>query len=299
MANRHFAELGDVWKHLPLAEVLRLNPPQSYWETHAGSLCYPLTASPTRVHGALRFLKRAPLDPDLIGCAYLAALQAEAGVYPGSPALALRELGANASYVFCDIDSASAATLRIADTLRDVRVVAGDGIAAIAHEVERTNIEPRNVFVHIDPYDPNERFSAGAMTPVELAARLARRGYRLFYWYGYESVCERGWALHAISCLAPGIDLWCGDVMMPAPFIFPERSGPWGCGIVLGNMTASEAAMCGRLGTALERISADDVASNNEPRRLSFKVITDPRGSNPEDRDGKPSFQEVNPSRAP
>jgi len=68
MANRHFAELGDVWKHLPLAEVLRLNPPQSYWETHAGSLCYPLTASPTRVHGALRFLKRAPLDPDLIGC---------------------------------------------------------------------------------------------------------------------------------------------------------------------------------------------------------------------------------------
>ena len=66
------------------------------------------------------------------------------------------------------------------------------------------------------------------MTPVELAARLARRGYRLFYWYGYESVCERGWALHAISCLAPGIDLWCGDVMMPAPFIFPERSGPLG-----------------------------------------------------------------------
>jgi hypothetical protein len=64
--------------------------------------------------------------------------------------------------------------------------------------------------------------------------------------------------------------------MMPAPFIFPECSGPWGCGIVLGNMTGSEAAMCARLGTALERISADDVASNNEPRRLSFKVITDP-----------------------
>jgi hypothetical protein len=41
-------------------------------------------------------------------------------------------------------------------------------------------------------------------------------------------------------------------------------------------MTASEAAMCGRLGTALEHISADDVVSNNEPRRLSFKVITNP-----------------------
>ena len=87
--------------------------------------------SHTQLHGALRFLKRARLDPDLIGCAYLAAFArpTEAGVYPGSPALALRELGANASYVFCDIDSASAATLRTADTLRDVRVVGGDGIA--------------------------------------------------------------------------------------------------------------------------------------------------------------------------
>jgi hypothetical protein len=25
--NNHFAELGDVWKHLPLAEILRINPP--------------------------------------------------------------------------------------------------------------------------------------------------------------------------------------------------------------------------------------------------------------------------------
>ncbi len=276
MANRHFAELGDVWKHLPLAEVLRLNPPQQYWETHAGSLSYPLTASPTRGHGALRFLKRAPLDPDLIGCTYLAALKAEAGVYPGSPALALRELGANASYVFCDIDSGSAAALRTAGRHHRIRVVEGDGVAAIAREAERTSIEPKNVFVHIDPYDPHERFSPGAMTPVELAARLARLGYRLLYWYGYESISQRGWALHAISQLAPGIDLWCGDVLMPAPFIYPERSGPWGCGIVLANMNAREAATCARLGTALERISADDVASDNEPSRLSFEVIKDP-----------------------
>ena len=276
MANRHFAELGDVWKHLPLAEVLRLNPPQQYWETHAGSLSYPLTASPTRGHGALRFMKRAPLDPDLIGCTYLAALKAEAGVYPGSPALALRELGANASYVFCDIDSGSAAALRTAGRHHRIRVVEGDGVAAIAREAERPSIQPRNVFAHIDPYDPHERFSPGAMTPVELAARLARLGYRLLYWYGYESISQRGWALHAISQLAPGIDLWCGDVLMPAPFIYPERSGPWGCGIVLANMNAREAATCARLGTALERISADDVASDNEPSRLSFEVIKDP-----------------------
>ena len=58
--NTHFAELGDVWKHLPLAEVLRVNPPLHYWETHAGSAYYALTASPSRLHGVLRFLALAP-----------------------------------------------------------------------------------------------------------------------------------------------------------------------------------------------------------------------------------------------
>jgi hypothetical protein len=53
--NNHFAELGDVWKHLPLAEILRINPPRQYWETHARSASYALTESPSRLHGALRF----------------------------------------------------------------------------------------------------------------------------------------------------------------------------------------------------------------------------------------------------
>ncbi len=63
MANRHFAAFGDVWKHLPLAEILRLKPPAHYWETHAGSAGYVLTESSTRLHGAIRFLAMAPHAP--------------------------------------------------------------------------------------------------------------------------------------------------------------------------------------------------------------------------------------------
>src|SRR5439155_10410780 len=33
MMNNYFAELGDVWKHLPLADILRITPPRHYWET--------------------------------------------------------------------------------------------------------------------------------------------------------------------------------------------------------------------------------------------------------------------------
>src|SRR5207253_7231051 len=102
--NNHFAELGDVWKHLPLAEILRLNPPRLYWETHAGSASYRLTESPSRLHGALRFLSLAPRDPDLRGSAYLQALRSSPVVYPGSPALAMQTLGKTATYLFCDVD---------------------------------------------------------------------------------------------------------------------------------------------------------------------------------------------------
>ena len=52
--NTHFAELGDVWKHLPLAEILRINLPRQYWETHAGSASYALTESPSSLQRGSR-----------------------------------------------------------------------------------------------------------------------------------------------------------------------------------------------------------------------------------------------------
>jgi len=40
MANAHYARIGDVWKHLPLVEVLTFERPGRYWESHAGSLLH-------------------------------------------------------------------------------------------------------------------------------------------------------------------------------------------------------------------------------------------------------------------
>ncbi len=178
--NNHFAELGDVWKHLPLAEILRITPTRDYWETHAGSASYALTESPSRLHGALRFLSCAPRDPDLRGCAYLQALRSSPGVYPGSPALAMQTLGNTASYLFCDLDPESAATLRAATAGFEARVIETDGVSAIYRAAQLARVDPKDVLVHIDPFDPYERVTDQNKTPVELAAWLARAGYRLF-----------------------------------------------------------------------------------------------------------------------
>ncbi|HEY2955623.1 MAG TPA: 23S rRNA (adenine(2030)-N(6))-methyltransferase RlmJ [Candidatus Eisenbacteria bacterium] len=271
--NRHFGELGDVWKHLPLAEVLRVRPPRHYWETHAGSVSYPLSASEARLHGSLRFLAEAPSDPDLADCAYLAALRSSPGAYPGSAALALRQLETRASYLLCDLDPQSANTLRQAFRGLDAGVVEGDGVSAVAQRMLAGAVDPAGVLVHIDPFEPHERAAPGAPTPVEIAGRLAISGYRLFYWYGYDELGRRGWARGEISDRAPGVELWCGDALMPASHVYPGLAGAWGCGVVLANFTSAESAACERLGRALERISAGDVVDHNEPSRLTFSVL--------------------------
>ncbi len=51
MANVHYAEIGDVWKHLLLAEVLGIEGPRRYLESHAASSSYPLSPSAERSYG--------------------------------------------------------------------------------------------------------------------------------------------------------------------------------------------------------------------------------------------------------
>jgi hypothetical protein len=271
--NPHFAKLGDVWKHLPLAEILRTRPPRHYWETHAGNASYPLTDSGARRHGALRFLSLAPDDPDLRNTAYLRTLRNMPGKYPGSAGLAMAVLGNAAQYVFCDIDPESAATLESVGAAFNAKVITGDGISAMEHECLAGTINPSDVLVHIDPFDADERSIATGKTPVELAAWLARAGYRVLYWYGYDDIGQRGWARHAISQLAPTVKLWCGDVLIPAPLVYPERTDAWGCGVVLANCVEAESSTSERLGRALQRVWATDIVTGNKPSALSFQVM--------------------------
>lgn len=194
-------------------------------------------------------------------------------MYPGSATLAMRSLGASASDLFCDVDPRSAASLRDAGGGLDVRVVDADGVSAIEREAQLARVDARDVLVHVDPFEPFERLSRDSRTPVELAGWLADVGYRLVYWYGYDSVERRGWARDVIAGLAPHAELWCGDVLIPASLVYPGTPGAWGCGVVLANATETETRICERLGRGLERISEGDVVEGNDPSRLSFKVI--------------------------
>ena len=270
--NHHFGALGDVWKHLVLAEVLRVNPPRHYWETHAGSASYPLTESVTRGRGALNFVSRAHREPQLEGSAYRALLKSMPGTYPGSALIALLSLGPCARYLLCDTDQTSAESLRRAAGSLDCTVLGRDGLGAIQEALDKRSVVPDQVLVHIDPFDPFETASAAAPSAITLAGALAREGFRVCYWYGYGSKAERGWPRDVIAAAAPQTPLWCGDIMLPSPFVFPEREGAWGCGVLLAN-PAVDTAVLAALGEALERMSRADVLPGNDPERLTFQQM--------------------------
>src|SRR5919112_3263013 len=168
MANVHYAKIGDVWKHLPLAEVLSIERPGSYLESHAGSSSYPLTRSPERDYGAFLFLKLAVRSSVLEGSAYRRLLYPSdhdetPPTYPGSPLIAMELLGdAGGRFVFCDVDGASLAT--IAEDARalgipsdHVRLMQGDGVSTLEKELVRlSEEEATGTFLHVDPYRPFE-----------------------------------------------------------------------------------------------------------------------------------------------
>lgn len=74
MANRHFGKLADVWKHLVPAEVLSVDRPRQFCDTHAGHACYAMTADAERRYGVLGFMEAAVDDVVLNRSAYFRLL---------------------------------------------------------------------------------------------------------------------------------------------------------------------------------------------------------------------------------
>jgi 23S rRNA A2030 N6-methylase RlmJ len=154
-----------VWKHLPLCELLALEQPTHYCESHAGAALYPLTRSPDRDYGVYRFLERAPDSPLLNSSRYrqllgsMPTVKGYPAIYPGSAYLAMLELGAGANYLVCDLDDYSAETLHDAAAAlgleSQTEIVEADGLDAVWEAaMDALPTEPQSMLVHIDPFDP-------------------------------------------------------------------------------------------------------------------------------------------------
>ncbi|MGH3718014.1 MAG: hypothetical protein ACRDRI_04075 [Pseudonocardiaceae bacterium] len=291
MANRHFGRIGDVWKHLPLAEVLMLERPRRYWETHSGSASYPLTPSMERNYGVYYFWERSRASPELASCRYRQALAHSAfrvdrpSRYPGSAQIAMEVLGPAAAYLLPDIDPDSVTSLR--STAADLQLLDAacpqvDGVTEISHAGYQLDAnEVAATFALVDPFYPFED-TTGPVTPAELFCQLTAHGFKAMFWYGFDSLLHRA-DLHARiaemlaehgmhGATAP---LWCGEVALVAlgrPG-FIVQPGTRGCGTLLANLAPSTTEQCAALGEALAVIYRDARFPDGEDGSLVFTPV--------------------------
>ena len=202
MANPHFGEIGDVWKHLVLGDLLDRSRPARYWETHAGSGTYTLDRSWEREYGVFTLLREASRAPAIEASRYLWLLRTlppgDDGEprYPGSARLAMEVLGDSATYVLCDLDTAQR---RGPDTVgararshrlrsRRTRRRARDDLGELAGDARGGRRTPRSSL--IDPFDPTQR-SADGMDALDLFAALAAAGFRTMLWLADDDAADR------------------------------------------------------------------------------------------------------------
>jgi len=291
MANRHFGNIGDIWKHLPLAEILAIEKPQRYWESHAGSAQYRLRHSKGRDYGIYYLLAHAADSLYLGASSFLCLLDGtrtgsgKLAVYPGSPRIAMEMLGPAAWYLFCDIDGESLRTIRQA--ARSLGVPAGrlkcakaDGVRTVLKSaLNLPQEQASSTMVLIDPCAGDRPFlrSQARPSPMDLFSLVAALGAKAILWYSFDSLSERQSAWEAIrSSLAdhgikPGARrLWCGEICLRAIQDAGLRFNPgaMGCGLLCGNLSGEAVSASSRLGYELARVYAR--ASFPDGRRGAF-----------------------------
>jgi 23S rRNA (adenine2030-N6)-methyltransferase len=188
-SHRHHAgNVGDVWKHLVLVEVLRRVAPLGrveYVESHAGEGVYPLGATGEWTDGIGRLRDAGDDDGALARYLALCGDVAAGRLYPGSPTLARAVLGPTARLSLWERDERAAAVLG-ASAAQPV-VVCGDGLRALADAVRAAEARADAVVVLVDPAWGRKADWVEVPDALAAAVRLSRRAIFLL-WYPVKSL---------------------------------------------------------------------------------------------------------------
>jgi 23S rRNA (adenine2030-N6)-methyltransferase len=292
--NIHYGKIGDLWKHLPLAEILSIEKPVTYWDPYAGSAEYPLTHSWERDYGVFHFLEEAAQTPNLRDSIYLKLLtrtsKENPSIYPGSPNLAMTILGRSAEYLFCDTDSRSIDSIRRVAQARGlsvtrVRCLVEDGLAILQKNLSETSDQSlARQFALIDPYNPFER-SRDGIHATDLFFRMTSKGAKAMLWYGWDTseTREQIWTLLRESFRSHGPkglrSYWCGEIALAEGDRLDRSACPGvnGCGVLCANLSDASVHACTRLGNSLAATYHDARLPDNHSGAVNFRTV-EPQG---------------------
>jgi 23S rRNA (adenine2030-N6)-methyltransferase len=278
MSYPHFGRIGDVWKHLPLGEILKIEKPRIYVETNSAHPQYKVIDDWRVDYGINWFLKNAG------GMANTEYFRIESAAlkkskYLGSPALAMSILGNTCQeYHLFDIEN---------DALAENKIFAESFFLndkMFTHNTDsRTGlleIFPKltdNDFIHFDPYmlfDANEEGHCYS----DLFKKSLEKNIKSLLWYGFGSSQEKTkinkWAEGIISSFGQDkVKLYEIEIADFEELPLSLNPGVGGCGIIVVNLSPQSFDTVENLFEYTLRIYVDvEVINGHHFKTNGFKI---------------------------
>jgi 23S rRNA (adenine2030-N6)-methyltransferase len=242
MPYNHACEIGDVWKHLPLCEILRNEKPLKYHESNSAYSGYTISVNPKIEYGVL---KPVGLNSNVfINSEYYEVLKKN-GIdnlhYTGSPGLAMEILSDKARYYFHDIEREAlddVEAFALHKGLHEyVKTFCGDSIRAF---IDKDYLVDENDFIFLDPYTPFDLNEIG-FNFFEIFIKAITSRSKTLLWYGYESLNGQQRILEWFRFLAREnkVKIWSFDVWIKSMGAHGCEINPGvpGCGLACANLS--------------------------------------------------------------
>jgi len=244
MGYRHFGKIGDIWKHLPLCEVIQNENITTYVETNSAYFDYQLTHSDEQNYGIGWFLKNAHRKPSLRESAFFKLLKPlyDKNIYLGSCGQAMQLLSNKVEeYIFYDLDKEALNSIRKgADSLgllNKVEMKLTDSATGLIKLIPNLS---ENAFVHIDPYVMHQPNNDG-YSYLDGFVEASRKGIKCFLWYGFETLADQKEidTLLIAKLQEESITFSCDELILKEiqEDSIPFNPGVLGCGILTSNLT--------------------------------------------------------------
>jgi len=247
MPYRHAGEVGDVWKHLPLCEILKIEKPLKYHESNAAYAGYAISENPKTGYGVFRALR---WNSDVFHSSEYCSILKKNGIdgfhYTGSPGLAMETLLDKARYFFHDIEQEALDDIEAFAGRKGLRgytkTYCGDSIRAFLDE---KYLVDENDFLFLDPYSPLDKNGMGASFFDIFDKSIAAKSKTLM-WYGYESLNGKDLIMRQLKRLAnrnnvkiSSFDAWQKSMDAHGCEINP---GVPGCGLACAHLSSESIA---------------------------------------------------------
>jgi len=242
---KHYGKIGDIWKHLPLCNVISIESPKVYVETNSAHCEYSLAQSDEQRYGIYNFIDKVADFQLLKDSEYYKLIHPYVNKdrYLGSPALALSLLKDSAdNFIFFDTNIAALdniKTFAIHNNLTDkISVFNQDSVNGLFDLLPSL---PDSTLIHIDPYYIDKESSNGK-TYMDLFIKASEQGLKCFLWYGFNTLDNKNQLNNYIKAKLAQSNIsstYCSELIME---VIQKDSivcnpGILGCGILTSNLS--------------------------------------------------------------